>query len=850
MDTDQNATIETVDASPVTVDHRAVVPGAGVEVGAKIGRYVATSKLGAGAMGVVVGAYDPDLDRRLAIKLLKTHTRDHAAGARLEREARALAKLEHPNVVAIHDVGVHRDQVFVAMEYVEGQTLRAWMLERDQPRPCAEVLAAFRQAGEGLAAAHGVGLVHRDFKPDNVMLGRDGRVRVMDFGLARVEVESQARVETSSSDAVAFDPLDTQPEPLTRVGALVGTPVYMAPEQLEVGIADARSDQFSFCVSLYEALYGVRPFAGASIRALVEAIQGRRIEEPEDRSATRVPSWVRQVVVRGLAAAPDDRFTSMAELLAALDADPGARWRKRAVGLALVIAVGLGIRGALVPAAAPPEPCADMGAKLDGIWDDARRVEVHAAITGTGASYAEATATRVEGRLARYAGEWVEARTEACMATARGEQSEALLDLRMACLDGRADYLRAAVDVLREADAAVVLRAVEIVARLPSLARCADTDTLAAAHPLPDDDAKAAAVRALDERLAAAETIGITGAYPRALAAVDAIVFEAEILDYAPLEVRARELQGRLQARSGEHEQAAETLERAYFDALSAGMPEQAAGASTSLVRVLGSLLEERERVAQWIPHAQAVAEADGSDERRAELLNTLGIISLATDDGEAAGAYFEQSLALHRQRGADELALTPGLHNLALIAAARGDWERAEANDRQVCTIIERELGDAHPALLPCLTGLAEVAQWRGDLASARASLERGISVTRDALGPKHPRQLGPLTQLGELLVEAREPEAAIASLEQALALALARGRGPRKLGRIRFALARALVAAADADDVAIRERAWRLAVEARAGLSGEKRAAVDTWLVDALGSGVEDLEALDAEP
>jgi serine/threonine protein kinase len=240
-------------------------------------------------------------------------------------------------------VGACGNELFVAMEYVEGETLRHW--RNAQPRSPAEILAVYERAGRGLAAAHEAGLVHRDFKPDNVLIGRDGRVRVTDFGLARSvddrEVASQAEEVTSTESIV----LTTT---LTRTGTLVGTPAYMAPEQLRGGAADARSDVFSFCVALYESLYGERPFSGSTLPALRAAI-----EQGGVRAApilTSVPAGIRGVLLRGLRAPPEERWATMQALLDALgDASAMPRRRRLTAGISagaigLLFAVGVVVR--------------------------------------------------------------------------------------------------------------------------------------------------------------------------------------------------------------------------------------------------------------------------------------------------------------------------------------------------------------------------------------------------------------------------------------------------------------------------------------------------------------------------
>jgi serine/threonine protein kinase len=333
--------------------------------GRRVGRYVIEVLIGRGAMGAVYAATDPDLHRKVAVKLLRADALSDRARtqmrSRLLREAQAMARLSHPEVITVHDVGSFGDQLFVAMEYVEGETLRRWRCAKH--RSCAEILAVYERAGSGLAAAHEAGLVHRDFKPDNVLVGRDGRVRVTDFGLARSVDEREG----------ATTPAETEIEPgsnrllatLTRTGTLLGTPAYMAPEQLRGGAADARSDVFSFCVALYEALYGERPFAGATVVLLQSAIeQGRMRAAPV---MTPVPAWLRAVLLRGLRAKPEERFASMRALLDALRAAHGASRRQRAIGLgAAALAIGLaslavltrhaqGVSNALASSSAPTE---------------------------------------------------------------------------------------------------------------------------------------------------------------------------------------------------------------------------------------------------------------------------------------------------------------------------------------------------------------------------------------------------------------------------------------------------------------------------------------------------------------
>jgi eukaryotic-like serine/threonine-protein kinase len=308
--------------------------------GETVGRYGVVEKLGAGAMGVVYAAQDAELGRKVALKVLRSAGKgpDEALRMRLMREAQAIALLSHPNVVSVFDVGTHQGHVFFTMEYVEGQTLSAWLAHGRRRWP--EVVRVFRQAGEGLAAAHAKGLVHRDFKPDNVLVGADGRVRVTDFGLARAAGTIPAFARDSPSPK-GFDDV------LTRTGALLGTPAYMSPEQISGAPVDAKSDQFGFCVALYEALYGERPFPSEDLAALEKAIAVGAVKPP--RRAEGVPRWLRRTVLRGLRAHPSERWPDLPALLHELDR--GLRRNpRRAVAVAFGLVALIGVAVAVVGA--------------------------------------------------------------------------------------------------------------------------------------------------------------------------------------------------------------------------------------------------------------------------------------------------------------------------------------------------------------------------------------------------------------------------------------------------------------------------------------------------------------------
>jgi tetratricopeptide (TPR) repeat protein/predicted Ser/Thr protein kinase len=726
-----------------------------VAPGTIIGRYVVLSMLGAGAMGMVLAAYDPELDRKVALKLLKPRTGSQdAAQARLRREAQALAKLDHPNVVGVHDVGVHEGQLFVGMEFVEGQTLGEWMAAAKRPRPWPEVVRVFAEAGRGLAAAHEAGLVHRDFKPDNVMLGADGRVRVMDFGLARGHAEDEAPSEPAleSSSSLEIRAAQSQSSPaVTRTGAMTGTPAYMSLEQFKAKGVDARSDQFGFCVALYEALHGERPFAGTSVMQLLHEVMHAQVREPP--KGTKVPVWLRKVVVRGLSNDKDARWPSMTALLDALGNDPAVRRRK---WWAVTIVAGMlagGAWGMWNLARRDAQACAGMQSKLDGVWDDERRAAVRAAIEGTRLSYAVDTWDRISPQLDAYTRAWLAARVDACEATHRGEQSGELLDLRMACLDERLSHVRATVEVLAAADKTVVEKAVAAVADLPGLERCADVNALKAEIPPPEDPEVAQRVAELDEQLIEARALSRAGKYAEALTKTEAVVQEADTLGYDPLQVQARLLEGDLQALTGNFEQARAALEQAYDAAVGLRMAAEAAEASRDLVYVLGDQLARHEAGRQWAKHAEPLARAAGTDEALAGYLHNVGDVSFSEGKYDEARGYQERALAIQEKAlGAEHLELASILNSLAGVAWGEGKYVEARGYLERALAIQEKALGAGHPEVANSLSNLGVLAKSEGKLEQARAHGQRALAIWETTQGPEHPDVAYALANLGSM--------------------------------------------------------------------------------------------------
>ena len=377
--------------------------------GSTLARYVILERLAKGGMGEVYAAYDPDLDRKVAIKLLRSDFRG-ASNAnemrlRLLREAQAMARLSHPNVVTVHDVGLVGDQVFVAMEFIEGETVTQWL--KLQPRSWAQVLDVYLSAGRGLAAAHAVGLTHRDFKPDNVVVGKDKRVRVMDFGLAHAQAAPST--PTPQPDPLVESGSGGMKRKITPPGAIMGTPAYMAPEQFYGKPTDPRSDQFSFCVALYEGMYGERPYAGESPGAIVVEIEQARVRPPPRDSS--VPTRIRKLLLRGLSGDPAQRFRAIDALLIGLSRRRSAVRRQwSAIGAGSVVLIT--VIAAIQATRSASQRCAQVSARLGGVWDKGVKEQARTAFLSTRKPWAERAWNDASKAIDAYTTRWVALRKE------------------------------------------------------------------------------------------------------------------------------------------------------------------------------------------------------------------------------------------------------------------------------------------------------------------------------------------------------------------------------------------------------------------------------------------------------
>jgi tetratricopeptide (TPR) repeat protein len=675
--------------------------------GAMIGRFVVLGPLGAGGTGVVLSAYDPDLDRKVAIKLLhgsQWHGSPAVTQERLTQEAQTMARLAHPNVVAVYEFGAGEGAPYVVMELVDGSTLRGWL---GAARPWPQVVELFRQAGAGLAAAHRAGIVHRDFKPENVLVGSDGRARVSDFGLA-----------FASADVDARSP-----------GTFAGTPPYMSPEQRRGGSTDARSDQFSFCVALWEALHGERPFADD--RPEAPRAQPKRSE---------VPGRINAVVARGLAVDPAERWPSMEALLAALARDPSAARRRAGAAVAIVALAVAAVWMAVRPRTAAADPCAGAGARLAGVWDASRKEQLRLAFAATRLAYADDAWRRVGAAVDDYTRRWVDMHDEACRATrVEGRQSDTLMDLRMACLERRRAALGAVTDLWATGmDADALAGAADAAGRLAPLAECADARALLERTPLPADPAALAKIAVARARLDGVYALSAARRWQPARTAAAAARADADASGWPEVRAEAAFAEGEILTRLEDPKAEAPLLE-AVHQAGAARDDGLAARALLTLANDLATEHQNAERALLVSAIAEgAVARAGGDDALVGRLLQTRGEALYTQGRYAAAAEAFVGARARYAAAfgdGGSDVATT--LAQLADTASAQGDYTTAHKLGEEALAAMIARLGPEHPHVAAVLNNLGRTANAGGDHEAALAYYRRSLAIKEKTVGP-----------------------------------------------------------------------------------------------------------------
>jgi tetratricopeptide (TPR) repeat protein len=740
--------------------------------GALCGRYTVVEPIGAGGWGVVYKAYDPELDRLVALKVLPLpEGAGEAERARLLREGQALARLDHPNVVAVHDVGVEEASIFLAMDLVRGSTIREWLKE---PRSFREILDVFLQAGRGLAAAHAANVVHRDFKPDNALVGKDDRVRVVDFGLARTHDGVGHPAEPAPQGSVGA------PSEEVRPSFMVGTPLYMSPEQLAGEPVSEHTDQFAFAVSLWSAVYGDAPFDGTDLLALLSNKRDGRLRTPQ--SAKNVPAWVRPILVRALAGDPKDRYPSMEALLEALARDRSTARRRWIVSLCAVGVVAAAVaagRGMAAGAKAPLCPSAE--ARLAGVWDGPRRAAARAAFVATSKPYAARAYDGVERVLDAYAAAWVSMHDDACQATlVRGQQSSELLDLRMACLDDHLISLRTFAERLASADEQTVLHATEAAGNLPPLAECADLAALRA--PLREPAAAEVRARIVAVRARIAALRGRRGTVKAALEVAESndVVAEARDVGWPPLVAEALREQGEALVEQRDVKAAGAALHQAQLVAVGCMhrlVERQAWLAMADLYAYDGQ--SETARAA--VEEAHACLDRDGNDDREVGMLS-LDEAHMAQNDGDwdLATSLAQRSLDMNEKAfGPDHREVARSIAELGGIAYHKGEIDRSIELQRRALAIDEKIFGPDHPVLAGSLGNIANALSQAGRYDEALEIDQRILAIFTGAYGEDSRYVAQVLTNMGAHAVMAHDPKRALGLLLRARDVWIALG-GP----------------------------------------------------------------------
>ncbi len=678
-----------------------------------VGRYVVLELIGQGATGAVYKAFDPELDRTVAMKLLLGA--GGASRAHLVREAQAIAKVSHPNVIAVHDVGTHGGRVFYAMELVDGRPLSQW---RRTTNPSVEqILDVFVEAGTGLAAAHAAGVVHRDFKPDNVLIDSTGRVRVLDFGLAQ---RGASPVEGHADQSL--DPVSTQ--------ALVGTPAYMAPEQFAGQPADARTDQFAFCIALHEALTGQRPFAGDSIASLsYNVLNDARL----DVSLSGVPTRVASAMERGLSPRPEDRFPSMRPLLDAMTlGSRPRRGRVAAVGFgALVVtaatAYGLGRTRGETPS---PDPCQSVSAAMDAAWTADRRAAVRDAFERTGAHEAASMAKRVLQALDGYAGRWSDAARRSCeMVEVEHTLDDELTFRARRCIDDALAGFETLLAGLESLPAERVESSLDEVDGLSAPEVCTNRSMLELQVEVPGDPVLRQRVSDAMSAYDVAEEHHQQERNGACLDTLGPLEDTVRALGHGPSLVRVLELRANCQFAAGKDEDARRTMMMVFERSLASGHDTMAIGSAVRIAHVLALRTEEFERAEGWLRRAEALAERHGLEQAPSMhgVLNVWAILAAKQGDHDAAVESFRRLAEITRDSPRKHLAATT---NVGVALANSGRPAEALEQFERAAAFAEEHWGPQHTKTAVERTRVAQMAYVLGHVRKAGDLLKDALAV------------------------------------------------------------------------------------------------------------------------
>ena len=700
-----------------------------------VGRFELRRMLGRGGMGIVYLAHDPDLDRLVAIKVL--HPRSTDEGPKdMRDEAAGLARLTHPNVVTVHEIGEQAGRLFLVMEFVDGSALDvhcrrlADRLGLDSPAYRSAVVGTVIGAGRGLAAIHRAGLVHRDFKPGNVLVGVDGRPRVTDFGLARW-------VEASDSTGRDSGPGD----------AIVGTLAFMPPEQLRGEPANGSSDLFAFCDTLHTTLTGSAAYPTHDPRARLDAIERGVLGQP----LAHIPGSLRAILERGLQAEPDARWPDMDAVLQALEAWTAPRRPRWPLAIG-----GIGILGAVALLTRPDATACDRTDEaIAAVWNDETRQALRHSYGAVDRPYAASALAVVERDLDAYVERWKRVSRDSCVATRiDGVQSETGMDRRTACLARRARALRRSLETLVAAEHDTVQRADVVVAGLPSIEACSQPE-------LVDTAARREDPRLRDE-LDAVNIAWLAGEAEHAEAAAAALLPRCQ--DAPALRAELEWLIARILHARGAIEPALETLDRALLSAAEAGDDAVAARIQTTLLFMQARVHPDWALLRVLSTQAAAALTRAGSppdivvlyEQSRAHALAAVGRYTEAIEADRAALDAIDAGGMGERRQGLAWLDLAQNQQQAGLLDEASASLSRADERLRSI-------LGPGHPLRVGVDNTAGDIAFSRGDYAAARQGYMRAAATLEAELGPDHPRTLAAQGKIATTLEALGRPDEAL---------------------------------------------------------------------------------------
>jgi eukaryotic-like serine/threonine-protein kinase len=728
--TEADSLLRAIAAAPAAGRPPTVLPGSLIG-----GKYRVDRRIGAGGMGVVYRATDVRLGRGVAIKLQIVDDRDVR---RMRREARALARLSHPNVVVVLELGAHDEAMFIAMELVDGETARAWCARRPGWRAAVDV---YVQAGRGLAAAHAAGVIHRDFKPDNVLVGRDGRARVVDFGLA---------AERGRDDALLDGVAITEGDGSGRSDPC-GTPDYVAPERITARALDASADQFSFCVSLWEAAFGEHPFRGEDRADTLARIVGGRIREPDRRG--RVPRSLREILLRGLAIDPRARWRDMTTLLDAIERTRrrGSRWPAL-----IVIAGGAAIAGLVGFGAAPSNArCENIEQEIAALWTPARRDRISEQLADARPDARAAwgvAGTRVDAWLAA----WDAAMRRACVAHVTADAP------RLVCLDAGVRRLARVLDDL-EAGSLDGVAAVGAIEALDLPARCED-EAFARVRSTVESAELRSALKAAKATASAH--------YDEADDRVGQVLAAAHELGDGDIECEALLERGRRRGAAGRPDRAVEDLQSAYFLAIAIGRDDVAVGAAIQLGVAIGVFEERMPEANTWMERARALLDRHPEMERgRMTHAFQSGKLYDKAGDLDAAAAKAHECLALAAQSAGTDALQGYALAILAEVARDRGQLRDAIALSRRALQHVIAGVGPEHRDTASAWITLGGMLDTAGQPDEARDAIERGVAIAERVSGSLGREHIDGLIALAYLAINRGRPEEALALAQRARA-------------------------------------------------------------------------------